>query len=98
MSDVLRYVVCYDVTHTPRRNKIARCLDDYGGRVQYSVFEAVLDRPLLDKLVADLKQLIDPSRDRVIIYPVCAACDRKAVFLGQSVSETRPGEEVAFIV
>jgi CRISPR-associated protein Cas2 len=80
---------------TPR---VARCLDDYGGRVQYSVFEAVLDRPLFDKMVAELDRLIDPSRDHVLVYPVCAACRRKAVFLGWSAIETRPGEELTFIV
>ncbi len=98
MLDTLRYLVCYDVTDTPRRNRIARCLDDYGGRVQYSVFEAVLDRPLFDKMVVELKNLIDPRRDRVFIYPICAACCRKAVFLGQSAIEVRPGEEIVFIV
>src|SRR4051812_22116971 len=98
MLETLRYLVCYDVTDTPRRNRIARCLDDYGGRVQYSVFEAVLDRPLFDKMVADLKGLIDPNQDRVTIYPICAACLRKAVFLGQSAIDVRPGEELVFIV
>jgi CRISPR-associated protein Cas2 len=91
-------VVCYDVPANARRTRIAKCLDDYGGRVQYSVFEMVLDRPLFDTLVAELKGLIDPREDRVIIFPVCAACCRKAVFLGLAATDTRPGEEIAFIV
>lgn len=97
-SDALRYVVCYDVPVNSRRSRIAKCLDDYGGRVQYSVFEMVLDRRLFDKLVAELSELIDPCEDRVIVVPVCAACCRKAVFLGLSATDTRPGDEVAFIV
>ena len=98
MTDAIRYVICYDVTDTPRRTRVARCLDDYGGRVQYSVFEAVLDRPLFDKLVAELNRRIDPSQDRVLIYPICAACCRRTVSLGRSSDEPRPGDEVAFIV
>jgi CRISPR-associated protein Cas2 len=91
-------VVCYDVPADRRRTRIAKCLDDYGGRVQYSVFEMVLDHQLFDKMVAELSELIDPCEDRVIVFPVCAACCRKAVFLGQSATETRPGEEIVFIV
>jgi CRISPR-associated protein Cas2 len=96
-NDALRYLVCYDISDTPRRTKLAKCLDDYGGRVQYSVFEMVLDRRLFDNLVADLTALIDPSEDRVIVYPICAACLKKAVFLGLSADEVRPGDEIAFI-
>jgi CRISPR-associated protein Cas2 len=97
-SDALRYVVCYDVPVNSRRTRIAKCLDDYGGRVQYSVFEMVLDRRLFDNLVAELTKLIDPRTDRVIVFPVCAACCRKAVYLGLSATDTRPGEEIVFIV
>ena len=97
-TDALRYVVCYDIPNDGRRARIARCLDDYGDRVQYSVFEMLLDRRLFDNLVADLSARIDPAEDRVNIYPVCAACMKKSVFLGLSSDEVRPGEEIVFIV
>ena len=97
-GETLRYLVCYDIPDTPRRTRIARCLDDYGGRVQYSVFEMVLDHRLFDNLAADLTALVEPSQDRVIIYPICAACQKKAVFLGLAELETRPGDEIVFIV
>ena len=86
--DPAAYLVCYDIPDTPRRTRIARCLDDYGGRVWYSVFEMVLDRRLFDDLVSGLATLVEPSQDRVIIYPICAACQKKAVFLG--LAESRP--------
>jgi len=97
-GETLRYLVCYDIPDTPRRTRIARCLDDYGGRVQYSVFEMVLDHRLFDNLVAVLTTLVEPSQDRVIIYPICAACQKKAVFLGLAELEIRPGDEIVFIV
>jgi CRISPR-associated protein Cas2 len=97
-GETLRYLVCYDIPVTSRRTKLAKCLDDYGGRVQYSVFEMVLDHRLFDNLVADLTTLVEPSQDRVIIYPICAACRKKAVFLGLAELETRPGDELVFIV
>jgi CRISPR-associated protein Cas2 len=93
-----RYLVCYDVPDARRRVRLAKCLDDFGTRVQYSVFEVVLDRLLFDKLVDQLTARIDPHSDRVNIYPVCAACQRRAVFLGLSAGEERPGLELVFVV
>src|SRR5208337_5276690 len=43
-------------------------------------------------LWVDLTALVEPSQDRVIIYPICAACQKKAVFLGLTELETRPGD------
>ena len=40
------------------RTKIAKTLLDFGDRVQYSVFEAKLDKNLLDKLVQKLLEII----------------------------------------
>jgi CRISPR-associated protein Cas2 len=94
----LRYVVCYDIPNDRRRVRLARRLDDFGARVQYSVFEMLLDHPLFDKMVQAIQNEIDPSEDRVHIYPMCAGCEKKAVFLGLARDEDRPGLEVAFIV
>ncbi len=33
-GETLHYLVCYDIPDTPRRTRIARCLDDYGGGVR----------------------------------------------------------------
>ena len=92
----LRYVVCYDVPANSRRTRIAKCLDDYGGRVQYSVFEMVLDRPLFDNLVAKISGIINAEVDRVRIYPLCATCASKRVALGAD--QEWVGDEVVFIV
>ncbi|MBI2190414.1 MAG: CRISPR-associated endonuclease Cas2 [Planctomycetes bacterium] len=70
----------------------------YGDRVQYSVFEAILDRVLFDNLVNDVKAIIDPAEDRVVIYPLCAACVKKHVALGTTREYIEPGEDLVFIV
>ena len=97
-GDALRYVVCYDVRDDRRRIKVANCLLGYGARVQWSVFEMVLDRPLFDKLVHKLETLIDPATDRVSVYPLCSACAGKAAFLGERQRDCWPGEEIVYIV
>jgi len=97
-TETTRYIACYDVPDNRRRQRIAKCLDDFGARVQYSVFELVLDRPLFDKMVQQLGELIDPDQDRLIVYPLCAACARKIHREGRSRFEPRPGDEIVFVV
>ncbi|MEW6376162.1 MAG: CRISPR-associated endonuclease Cas2, partial [Thermodesulfobacteriota bacterium] len=41
------YVVSYDIPDDQRRIKIAKILEDFGDRVQYSVFECLLEQDLL---------------------------------------------------
>jgi CRISPR-associated protein Cas2 len=96
MDTVLSYVICYDVTDDRRRTRLARALDGFGRRVQYSVYEAVLDRPLFDNLVAKISGIINAEVDRVRIYPLCATCASKRVALGAD--QEWVGDEVVFIV
>jgi CRISPR-associated protein Cas2 len=90
-------VICYDVPDDRRRTRLARALAGYGRRVQYSVFEASLDAPLFDKLVCELRSLIEARRDRVTIYRLCAACERQRLALGQA-EEAWAGDQVVFVV
>ena len=95
--DIRRYVVCYDIVDDKRRTRLAKCLDGYGDRIQYSVFEAVLDRVLFDNLVQDVKKIMDEKEDKVTIYPLCSACAKKRIALGKR-NGPLPGEEIVFIV
>jgi CRISPR-associated protein Cas2 len=65
------------------RTKIAKTLLDFGDRVQYSVFEAKLDKKLLDKLVQKLIEIIKESEDSIRVYPLCSACETGISILGQ---------------
>lgn len=97
-KEALRYVVCYDIPDDKRRIKIARCLDGYGDRIQFSVFEALLDQALVEKLVARLQSLIDETEDSVRIYALCATCASKSRQLGLVEFGPKIGEETVFIV
>jgi CRISPR-associated protein Cas2 len=90
-------VICYDVTDDRRRTHLARALAAYGQRVQYSVFEASLDRALFDNLVSEVRSLIDARSDRVTIYRLCAACERQRLALGQA-EGVWPGDQIVFVV
>jgi CRISPR-associated protein Cas2 len=67
-------IVAYDITENRRLRKIATICEDYGVRVQYSVFECRLEAARFDAFWADLLATIDPETDRIVAYKVCTAC------------------------
>ena len=77
-----RWVIAYDVPDDHRRAKLARILDDFGDRAQWSVFEIHTDPKNLDILRHKILQTIDPAQDAVRMYPLCIACSPKVVVLG----------------
>jgi CRISPR-associated protein Cas2 len=78
------FVAAYDVSDDQRRTKIAKILEDFGDRAQYSVFEMELDRSeRLDELRRRLEQVIDPAADGIRVYFLCQSCREKAMVLGQ---------------
>jgi len=77
------YIISYDIPNDKRRTKLARTLLDFGDRVQYSVFEAKLDRTLFDNLIKRMSSIIKESEDSVRIYPMCNSCENRVSILGQ---------------
>lgn len=96
-GNYVRYVICYDVQNDKRRTRLAKMLDGYGDRAQFSVFEAALDQQLFEIMVDKAKAIINPEEDRVTIYRICAACAKLRTTLGRSEGEPLPGEEIVFI-
>ena len=66
-------LVTYDVeTQSPqgkrRLRHVAKLCEDYGQRVQFSVFECVLDPQLWTRLRAKLISAVDPTSDSLRFY------------------------------
>ena len=62
----IRYLVSYDISDPKRLRKVARSLEGFGTRLQYSVFECPLDDLRLAKLKAVLHPLLDHEEDQVL--------------------------------
>lgn len=77
------YVVSYDITDDPRRTKIANILEDFGDRVQYSVFECILDQGLLEKMISRLEKVVKEDEDSVRVYALCGNCEKVIKVIGQ---------------
>jgi CRISPR-associated protein Cas2 len=69
-------IVAYDITDHKRLARVAKLCEDFGVRVQYSVFECRLESHRFDQFWNQLQGEIDPERDRIVAYKVCAACAR----------------------
>ncbi|RMH24127.1 MAG: CRISPR-associated endonuclease Cas2 [Planctomycetota bacterium] len=83
-------VVAYDTPSDRRRRRFARLVDDYGARVQRSVFEAWLNRTQLDSLAKDLDALVNPREDSVYIISACARCQAETITMGLAQSRPLP--------
>jgi CRISPR-associated protein Cas2 len=78
----LLILVSYDVTDDRRRLRLAGALEDFGTRVQYSVFECHLEPDQIDRLRARLLAEIEPQEDSVRLYHFCRDCGAKTEIHG----------------
>jgi CRISPR-associated protein Cas2 len=66
------YLVSYDISDDRRRTKIMKTLEDFGQRVQYSVFECNLESAQITKLKKMLLPHVKDSADTIRIYAISA--------------------------
>ncbi len=81
-----RYLIAYDVVNDARRLRVAKKLESYGDRIQYSVFVVDVRPARIVRLVAALEQIINPQDDSVLLCDLglLAALDEKRfLMIGQ---------------
>ena len=70
------YLVTYDVRDPKRLRKVAKLLEGYGHRVQFSVFRIRLNRESIEKMRWELAELMT-SEDDLLVIPLCERCASK---------------------
>jgi CRISPR-associated protein Cas2 len=65
------YIVCFDVADKRRLRAVSKTLEDFGKRVQFSVFECHLDKTEHQTLQQKIVELIDLEADHVRYYSLC---------------------------
>ena len=73
MSNRHWHLISYDVRDAKRLRRVAKLLEGYGSRVQYSVFRCRLDQVALEKLRWELAKVLDKVDDLLVI-PLCDCC------------------------
>lgn len=84
-------LITYDVSTTTgegrrRLSQVARKCQDYGQRVQNSVFECLLDAAQLRKLKYELEELIDKQTDSLRFYNLGDKYKSKVEHIGAKAS------------
>ena len=79
----MRFVVCYDVADDKKRTALARILEGWGTRVQFSAFELSVTVNKINELASSIEQLLDPDEDRCHIYRLCADCAKQRKAIGK---------------
>lgn len=92
--DMLR-LIAYDICAPKRLRQVARICEDYGIRVEYSVFECDLNEENFIQLWEELAQTIDPNTDIILAYRICSSCVRVIKSMGNI---TRPGKPLLYII
>jgi CRISPR-associated protein Cas2 len=88
------YLIVYDIGHPRRLARVAKLMEQFGKRVQNSVFEAWLTRAELRQVMDRLQSRIDAEEDSVLIYYLCTACSEKKRKIGKSVVVIPPGVRI----
>jgi CRISPR-associated protein Cas2 len=70
------HLISYDVRDPKRLKKVAKKMEAYGSRIQYSVFRCRLDKETMEKLHWELSTIMDQVDDLLVI-PLCESCSCK---------------------
>jgi len=93
-GDKLVWVI-YDIVDNKTRAKIARACKNKGlYRVQKSAFLGTLNKNRMDELRIMCKDIINPEKDSVYIFPMCEDDFKSVILLGQAFDESFVSDEV----
>ncbi len=88
------FVIAYDIKDDSKRLEISNLLSRYGKRVNFSVFEILLNKREIKCISTILRKKIARNKDRIIIYQLCWSCKGKIDRLGYK----QPKEEIVTIL
>lgn len=83
MMMLVTYDVARDEKGEKRLRKVSKILENYGQRVQYSVFECLVDPSQWVELKNKLLKTINLEYDSLRFYSLGANWDRKVEHIGQ---------------
>jgi len=78
----MTYFFSYDIADIHRRNQISKALEQFGFRVQKSVFHCDVSPELAEDIKSVLLTIINEKEDSLFFYPICADCLRKVSLIG----------------
>lgn len=87
--------IIYDISDNKMRTKLAKVYKNKGlYRVQKSAFLGTLNKNQLDELKIITKEMINPNKDSVYIFPMCEEDFKGVILLGQAFDEDLVSNEI----
>ena len=77
----MKYVVCFDIVNDKKRRKVGEYLEEFGIRVQRSVFEIEISKSKLKNLLKILNEIIE-KEDSIRFYQMQSDTINRSIFLG----------------
>jgi CRISPR-associated protein Cas2 len=78
-----RYIIAYDIREPGRLRRVCKIMEEYGERLQYSVFVSDLSRSELVHARAAVERVMNLSEDSVVIIDLGDPVAAKFTFVGQ---------------
>jgi len=79
------YLIAYDIADPKRLHCVAKVCEDFGVRVQYSLFECRLESDEFNRLWDAMLTEMDDDEDRAVAYPLDARAVRETRTAGTMV-------------
>ncbi|HCZ07030.1 MAG: CRISPR-associated protein Cas2 [Thermotogota bacterium] len=73
------FLISYDVSDNKKRNKIAKILEEYGKRIQYSVFYCQFSKKTLFDILSRVSKIIDKDNDSILAIILPQGWDKYVV-------------------
>jgi CRISPR-associated protein Cas2 len=89
-----RYLIAYDIADSRRLRRVCKIMEEYGERLQYSVFVADLSPSELIHTRAKVEKQMLMSEDSVIIVNLGAVNTARFLFLGLRKSLSSSGPKI----
>lgn len=87
-------LIAYDIADPKRLREVAQICEDYGIRVEKSVFECDLSETYFNMFWKEINHYIHPEEDALIAYSVCKSCIKEVKSAGIIV---RPGPVLVYL-
>ena len=78
-------LIGYDISDQKRLARVARVCEDFGVRVQYSMFECRLEETEFTEFWLRLLGEIKEEEDRIVAYKIDARCAKETMTAGRMV-------------
>lgn len=78
-----RFLIAYDICEPKRLRQVCKTMEEYGERLQYSVFICDLSRTELVHARATVEQQMNLSEDSIVIVDLGDADSARFTFIGQ---------------